>query len=70
MDYPREVTTRMVDLTTTKIHLNSVVSTPGTMFAVLNIGNFFLDAPLEHKEYARISKKYQSDTTMGMSTWK
>ena len=47
IDYPGEVTTQTVDLTTTKIHLNSVVSTPNSIFAVLDIGSFYLDTPLE-----------------------
>ena len=47
IDYPGEVTTRMVNITTTKIHLNSVVSTPDSIFAVLDIGSFYLDTQLE-----------------------
>ena len=64
IDYPGKVTTRTVDLTTTKIHLNSVVSTPDSIFAVLDIGSFYLNTPLERPEYARIAAKYLPDTVM------
>ena len=52
--YLGEVTTRMADTNTIKIHINSTISTPNASFVNLDIGNFYLETPMERKEYARI----------------
>ena len=49
--YPGELTTRTVDLTTSKLLWNSVISTDDARFAALNVGNFYLETPLERYEY-------------------
>ena len=53
-DYPYDVSTPTVDITTVKIHLNSVVSTPGAKYATFDLSNFYLNIPLERCEYMRI----------------
>ena len=45
--YPGELTTRTADLTTTKIAWNSVLSTEGAKYACLDVGNFYLETPME-----------------------
>ena len=54
IEYPGEVTTRTVDTNTVKIHISSTISTPNARFVNLDIGNFYLETPMEQKEYARI----------------
>ena len=40
-------TTRTADLTTCKLHMNSVVSTPGAKFAAGDVKDFHLNTPLK-----------------------
>ena len=54
IDYPFELTTRTADLQTTKIMWNSVVSTPGAKYACADIGNMYLETPMERREYMRM----------------
>ena len=49
--YPGELTTRTADLTTSKILWNSVISTDDARFEALDVGNFYLETPLERYEY-------------------
>ena len=51
---PGELTTRTADLTTTKIVWNSVISTEGAIYACLDVGNFYLETPLERYEYMKM----------------
>jgi hypothetical protein len=44
---PEELTTRTADLTTSKLHWNSVLSTQRAKCMCLDIKNFYLSAPLE-----------------------
>jgi hypothetical protein len=44
--YPEELTTRTADLTTSKLHWNSVLSTQNAKYMCLDIKNFYLLAPL------------------------
>ena len=44
-----DTTTRMVDFTTCKFHMNSVVSTPGAEFAAGDVKDFYLNTPLKMK---------------------
>ena len=50
-----ELTTRTADLRTTKIMLNSVISTRGARYMTADAGNFYLATPMERKEYLRIA---------------
>jgi hypothetical protein len=54
IDYPGKVSTPTADLTTVKLLLNSVISTPGARFATADISNFYLNNPMERYEYMRI----------------
>ena len=49
-----ELTTRMFDLTTSKVRWNSVISTPGARFMTGHVSNFYLATPLEKFKYLRI----------------
>jgi hypothetical protein len=46
IEYPRDKSTRTAGLTTAKILLNSVISTTGAQFMVIDIKNFYLNTPL------------------------
>jgi hypothetical protein len=48
IDYPWEVATPTSDLTTAKLLFNSVISTPGAVFVVMGIKNFYLNTPRVH----------------------
>jgi hypothetical protein len=54
IDYPGKVSTPTADLTTVKLLINSVISTPGARFATADISNFYLNNPMERYEYMRI----------------
>ena len=56
--YPGELTTRTADLTTSKILWNSVISTDNARFAALDVGNFYLETPLERYEYMQLPLKH------------
>ena len=53
IDYPGEVSTRTADLTTVKVHVNSVVSTPNAEYMCMDVKNYYLGTPLPRKEYMR-----------------
>jgi hypothetical protein len=52
--YPDKVSTPIADLSTVKLLLNSVISTPGARFATLDLKDFYLGTPMARKEYMRI----------------
>lgn len=52
--FPGNVSTPTADLTTIKILINSVLSTPGAKFGTGDIANFYLNNPMERFEYMRI----------------
>jgi hypothetical protein len=52
--YPDEVSTPTDDLSTVKLLLNSVISTPGARFATFDLKDFYLRTPMASKEYMRI----------------
>jgi hypothetical protein len=52
--YKEELSVRTADISTAKIHWNSVIGMEATMYMCLNIGNFYLTAALEYYEYMRI----------------
>ena len=58
VEYPGKVTARMADTNTVKIHINSTISTQNARFVNLDIGNFYLETPMERKEYAKIRVDY------------
>jgi hypothetical protein len=57
IDCPWEVTTPTSDLTTAKLLFNSVVSTPGAVFVVMDVKNFYLNTPMECPEFMRLPLK-------------
>ncbi len=54
INYPGELTTRTADMTTAKLHWNSVLSTPNARYMCLDIGNFYLSATLDHYKYMKM----------------
>jgi hypothetical protein len=55
IEYPGDKSTRAAGLTTAKILINSVISTPGAKFLVIDIKNFYLNTPLGRFEYMVIN---------------
>ena len=51
---PGDLTCRTADLTTSKILWNSVLSTEGAKFMGLDVGNFYLETPMERYEYMKM----------------
>jgi hypothetical protein len=51
IEYPGDKSTRTAGLTTAKILINSVISTQGAKFLVIDIQNFYLNTPLGRFEY-------------------
>ena len=43
------------DLTTSKLHWNSVISTPGAKYHVVDVNNFYLNNAMTNHEYYSIS---------------
>lgn len=54
LEYPDVTSTDVASLTTTKIHLNSVVSTPTSKYITSDIKDFYYNTPLERFEYPRV----------------
>jgi hypothetical protein len=52
--YDGNCSTRTADLTTSKILFNSVFSTKGARFMVIDLKNFYLETPMTEYEYMRI----------------
>ena len=52
--YPGELTTRIADITTSKILYNSVLSTKNAKYMCLDIKNFYLCAPMKRFEYMKM----------------
>jgi hypothetical protein len=55
IEYPGDKSTRTAGLTTAKILINSVISTLGSKFLVIDINNFYLNTPLGRFEYMVIN---------------
>ena len=55
VDYPGPVSSPTTDMVTSKLLLNSVLSTPGAKFLGLDLKDFFLGTILPRKEYAKIA---------------
>ena len=54
----------IADLTTVKLLLNKVVSTPGARFMTVDITDFYLGTPLVKKQYMKVHKKMIPEETM------
>ena len=54
----KDTTTRTADLTTWKLYMNGVVSTPGARFAGRYVKDFYLNTPLKKKRYGKVRAKY------------
>jgi hypothetical protein len=55
IEYTGNKSTRTAGLTTAKILINSVISTLGAKFLVIDIHNFYLNTPLGRLEYMVIN---------------
>jgi hypothetical protein len=55
IEYPGENSTQTAGLTTAKILINSVISTLGAKFLVIDVKNFYLNTPLGRFEYMVIN---------------
>ena len=53
--YPGELTTRIADLTTSKILWNSVISTDNARFVGIDIKSFCLETPMDPYEYMKMA---------------
>jgi len=51
INYKGNASVRMVNINTTKIHWNSMISTPNAKYMCLGIKKFYLTAALEYFEY-------------------
>jgi hypothetical protein len=51
--YPDKVITPTADLSTVKLLLNSIISTPGARFITFDLKDFYLGTPMMRKEYMR-----------------
>jgi hypothetical protein len=54
IDYAGDVSTKTADMTTIKIHLNSVLSTRRARYMTGDLKDFYLNTPMEEYEYIRI----------------
>jgi hypothetical protein len=53
LDYPGETSTDTASLDTTKLLINSVLSTPGTRMGAIDISNFYIHNNLKDYQYMR-----------------
>ena len=65
IQYAGDLTTRTVDLTVTKLVWNSVVSTAGVKCAVFDVGNFYLETPLDEYKYMKMPLELFPQWTRG-----
>ena len=52
--YLGELTTRTADITSTKIIWNSVISTEGARYGYLDVGDLYLETPMDKFEYMKM----------------
>ena len=64
MESVMDTATRTADLTTCKLHMNGVVSTPGARFAGGDVKDFYLNTPLKKKRYGKVRAKYIPEETI------
>jgi hypothetical protein len=55
IEYPGDKSTRTVGLTTAKMLINSIISTKGARFLVVDIKNFYLNTPLGRFKYMAVN---------------
>jgi hypothetical protein len=48
------VSTPMVEMTTIKMHLNSVISTKGAHYCTIDLKDFYCNTPMERPEYMQL----------------
>jgi hypothetical protein len=53
LDYPGETSTDTASLDTTKLLINSVLSTPGARMGAIDISNFYIHNDLKEYQYMR-----------------
>jgi hypothetical protein len=58
MNYPGELTTCTANMTTAKLHWNSILNTPKARYMCLNIGNFYLTAMLDCYKYMKMPLRF------------
>ena len=61
IDYPHDASTKTADLTTVKLLINSVLSTPGARFITGDLKDFYLGTPMPDPEYMRIHTRMIPD---------
>ena len=54
IEYPGELITQTVDLTTTKMMWNSAISTPAARYISSDVKNFYIRIPRQQFEYMRM----------------
>ena len=54
IDFPGDVRTPTVDLTTDKLVIKSTISTPGARYMCGDVKNFYLGTPMARYEYMRL----------------
>ena len=54
IDYPDPITTRMCNLVTFKMHINSTLSQTKRKYCSFDVKNFYLNTPMECSEYMKI----------------
>jgi hypothetical protein len=54
LDFPGPTSTQTASLTTTKLLLNSTISTPGAKSCAFDINNFYYQTPMSRYEYMKI----------------
>jgi hypothetical protein len=54
IQYDDELSVRTADVSTAKLHWNSVISTPDARYMCLDLSLFYLSAALEYYEYMKI----------------
>jgi hypothetical protein len=78
INYLGDVSTATSDLTTAKLVINSVLSTPGAQYAGLDIKNYYLGTPMDRYEYMhlqltilpdKIIDQYHLQTIAGVDGW-
>ena len=64
MESVMETKTKTADLTTCKLHMNGVVSTPGSRFSGGDVKYVCLNTPLKRKRYGKVRGKYIPEKTI------
>ena len=64
MESVMETTTGTTDLTTCKLYMNGVVSTPGARFSGGDVKDYYLNTPLKRKRYGKVRAKYIPEETI------